>query len=60
MNKAYREEKAAIELDVAIQTLRNWRCQRKGPTYIKLGRCVRYLREDLDKFKRENRIDPRK
>ena len=23
-------------------TLRNWRCQRKGPPYVKLGRSVRY------------------
>ncbi len=31
---------------IALQTLRNWRAQSKGPDYAKLGRSVRY-REDV-------------
>ena len=50
--------KAADVLDTQIQTLRNWRCQLKGPPYIKIGRNVRYRLEDLIKFMEDNRIDP--
>jgi DNA-binding transcriptional regulator YiaG len=34
------DKAAAKALGMAVQTLRNWRCQRKGPAYIKLGRSV--------------------
>ena len=49
---------AAKKIGVAVQTLRNWRHQRRGPAYLKLGRSVRYQLEDLKKFMENNRIDP--
>lgn len=46
---------AARILGLAPQTLRNMRCQRRGPNYIKLGRAIRYRIEDLEEFK-NNRL----
>jgi hypothetical protein len=52
------ERKAAEELALAVQTLRNWRHLRKGPPYIRLGRSIRYRIDDLRKYMEENRIAP--
>ena len=60
MNEVYSESIAAEKLGVAVQTLRNWRCQRKGPPYLKIGRNVRYQCEDLYEYKQNKRIDPEK
>ena len=53
---------AANFLGVAVQTLRNWRHQRRGPAYVKLSEGprgpVRYLLEDLKAFQSSRRIDP--
>ncbi len=40
----------SIELDVPEATLVKWRYQGTGPTYIKVGRHVRYRRADLDRW----------
>jgi len=53
------DDKAAAEsLGMAVQTLRNWRCQRKGPPYIKLGRSIRYQVKDIEEYKQKKRVDP--
>jgi len=45
------ESEAAATLNVAVQTLRNWRWRGIGPRFVKLGkRAVRYRRSDLDAF----------
>ena len=49
---------AAKILSVGPQTLRNWRCQRRGPAYTKKGRMVRYKLQDLLDFMSRSRIDP--
>lgn len=48
---------AAHRLDLAPQSLRNWRFQGRGPAYVKAGRSVRYLISDLDNFMQSNRIE---
>lgn len=60
MNEVVTERKASEELGIAVQTLRNWRHQRRGPAYLKLGRAVRYRVGDLNDFKEKHRIDPEK
>jgi predicted site-specific integrase-resolvase len=61
------EEKASILIDdllaaeylnLAVQTLRNWRNKGMGPPYFKLGRCVRYQLEDIEDYKQKKRVDP--
>ncbi len=37
-------------LGLATSTLNKWRCHGGGPVFVKLGRAVRYRREDLDAF----------
>ena len=56
------DEQAANMLGVAVQTLRNWRHQRRGPAYVKLSEGprgpVRYLIEDLVAYQNSRRIVP--
>ena len=35
-------DQAAIYLGLARSTLNKWRCHGGGPTFIKMGRAVRY------------------
>ena len=33
-------------------TLRNWRCHRRGPRYIKIGNSIRYPRSEVETIER--------
>lgn len=50
------ENEAAENLDVAVQTLRNWRYQRKGPSYYKIGSAVRYGPKQLAEYRKRNLV----
>lgn len=52
------ELQAAKILGLSVQTLRNYRYLRTGPPYVKLGRAVQYLVEDLEKYLAARRIVP--
>ena len=53
------EKQVASMLGLAVQTLRNWRFQGRGPSYVKLGpRAVRYKLGDVLDFAEERRIEP--
>ena len=52
------ENQAAKILGVAVQTLRNWRHQCRGPAYVKMGRSVRYQVNDLVDYLKKKKIDP--
>jgi len=44
-------KEAAAYLGLMPCTLEKWRCQGKGPRFVKLGsKAVRYRRSDLDAF----------
>lgn len=47
---------AAQYLGLAVSTLNKWRCHGGGPEFLKLGRAVRYRREDLDAFLATRRL----
>jgi predicted site-specific integrase-resolvase len=49
------EREAAARLGLKIATLRAWRHQGKGPAFLRLGRAIRYLSNDLDAFVQTNR-----
>jgi hypothetical protein len=51
------EKEAAVILGCSVAALRKWRLLRKGPTYCKVGRLVRYAQADLLAFLDANRID---
>jgi len=43
-------DQAAVYLGLARSTLNKWRCQGEGPSFVKLGRAVRYRTVDLEGF----------
>lgn len=53
---AFTTREAAAYLGLAVSTLNKWRCYGTGPKYLKLGRAVRYHREDLDIFVTAHRL----
>jgi len=44
------EDEAASLLRVSLTSVRRWRREGRGPVYRKIGRSVRYRREDLADF----------
>jgi Helix-turn-helix domain len=44
------ETEVAAIMKVEVGTVTNWRYQRRGPPWIKVGGAVRYRREDLDEY----------
>lgn len=40
----------AAELGLPLQTLATWRARGLGPTYLKVGRHVRYRRGDITEW----------
>ena len=49
---------AAAFLSVSVETLAQWRSQRRGPAYVKLGRAVRYRAHDLEEYLVEHTVAP--
>ena len=45
------ETEVAEDLKKKRGTLANWRCQGKGPAYVKVGRSVMYPEPDYNKWK---------
>ena len=45
------DERGAAEIvGCAPRTLANWRSQRRGPRFIRVGRLIRYRIEDLESY----------
>lgn len=63
LNRGMTEEQAAAYLGVSASTLRHGRCEgiRDGrmppPPFVRLGRKIVYLRDDLDAWLAQNRCD---
>lgn len=52
-------EEAAKRMGLRAVTLRAWRMQNMGPSFIKLSaRCFRYDERDVEAYVRERRYDP--
>ena len=47
---AFTTREAAAYLGLAVSPLNQWRCYGPGPKYLKLGRAVRYTKDELDSF----------
>lgn len=47
-------DQVAKALNVKVLTLRNWRSLRRGPSYVKAGRAVRYRWSEVDAWLRES------
>ena len=46
----FRTKDAASYIGLTKSTLEAWRCRGGGPQFLKLGKAVRYRKEDLDNF----------
>ena len=44
------EKQVSHRLNVSQAALRKWRWEGSGPGYLRLGKCIRYRKEDLDKW----------
>jgi len=44
------EKEVATYLRCTTAALRRWRRERRGPTWMKVGRLVRYRREDVIEY----------
>ena len=57
LETALTDIQAADFLSCTTSALRKWRLLNKGPAYIKVGRLVRYLPEDLRAYMITNRVE---
>ena len=51
------EHAAAAFLNLSIHTLRSWRSQGIGPSFHRLGRCIRYSTKALETFLHETLVE---
>lgn len=42
--------------DISTKTLANWRSEKRGPKYLKMGKKIRYIRKDVEKWFSENTV----
>jgi hypothetical protein len=56
--KYINEKKVAEIMDVGVQTLRNDRHLRRGLSYVKKGRTVRYSLADVIQYLEDHKIRP--
>jgi predicted site-specific integrase-resolvase len=45
-------------LTIPVKTLRNWRCQGRGPAFHRFSNRVRYAKADVLKYIAEHRREP--
>lgn len=58
MQNAMNELAVAARLGISVATLRSWRHRHKGPRFVRFGRAVRYLPDDLEEFVRRSAVEP--
>ncbi len=52
------EAAVAQRFEFAKNTLAKWRCQGRGPRFIKLGGRIRYRLSDVEAYLRERTVEP--
>ena len=57
-SRALNEDEVARALGVSTSALRSWRLRGRGPRFLKLGRAVRYLAQDVEVFIEASGIQP--
>jgi hypothetical protein len=56
---AMTESELARRASVSVAALRKWRREGRGPRFLRLGRLIRYLVEDVDAWLHSNSFDCR-
>jgi hypothetical protein len=57
VDRLFDERSAANVLSCSVALLRKWRLFREGPSYVKIGRLVRYRQDDLNAFLVSHRVE---
>jgi len=58
ISKKFLNEKEVSELTgFALPTIRNWRFLRKGPSYIRVGRSIRYELNEVLSYMRKHSVN---
>ncbi len=57
-NRPLREREAAARLGLTANCLAKWRCRRFGPRFVRYGRTIRYLENDLNTWLDEHAVEP--
>lgn len=52
------EVDAADFLKMSERTLQSWRCEGKGPAFVRVGRAIRYRKPDLIDWIAANKVTP--
>lgn len=52
----YSIEELSQRLDVPVGTLRHWRINGRGPKAVKIGKHLRYYRDDVEAWEQEQGI----
>ena len=55
METLVNEHEVALQLGLAVATLRRWRWAGRGPRFVKIGAAVRYAPGDLAAYVDQNR-----
>jgi hypothetical protein len=55
--KLFNEVQSAKMLGCSVALMRKWRLFSDGPSYVKIGRLVRYRLEDLNTFLDSHRVE---
>ncbi|MGD0886159.1 MAG: helix-turn-helix domain-containing protein [Thermodesulfovibrionales bacterium] len=50
-------KEAGAYLKVSTNTLATWRHKKQGPRFMRTGRVIKYTREDLDAYLRNNTVE---
>lgn len=50
-------DEVAAKYNINKGTLANWRCQKKGPRYSKVGKVVRYDVQALEEFFKQHEVE---
>ena len=56
-SQALTEHEVAKQLGLSVATMRAWRLKGKGPRFVRFGRAVRYLAEDVQRFVEASVVD---
>lgn len=51
------ESATAKRMSCSVALLRKWRLFKQGPSYVKIGRLVRYPESSIDAFIEEHRVE---
>ena len=57
-DSGWTEAEAARHLGVSSGALRVWRLKGRGPRFCRFGRCVRYMRSDVEAYVEAQTVRP--